>query len=63
MLPPAWRAVTAGAASHVASVSFAPPCAQFFGNSNENTKALFQERLQTPMTPTFSYWRNGGSCI
>lgn len=32
---------------------------KFFGNSNENTKALFQERLHTPTTPHFTLWRNG----
>lgn len=32
---------------------------KFFGNSNENTKALFQDRLHTPTTPHFTLWRNG----
>jgi len=32
---------------------------KFFGNSNENTKALFQDRIQAPMTPHFTFWRAG----
>ena len=32
---------------------------KFFGNANENTKYLFRDRLQTPLTPTFSFWRRG----
>lgn len=32
---------------------------KFFGNSNENTKALFQDRLDTPTTPHFTFWRDG----
>jgi hypothetical protein len=32
---------------------------KFFGNSNENTKHLFKERLATPLTPSYTYWRNG----
>ena len=32
---------------------------KFFGNASENTKYLFRDRLQTPLTPTFSFWRRG----
>ena len=32
---------------------------KFFGNANAGTKRLFRERLQTPLTPTFSVWRRG----
>lgn len=32
---------------------------KFLGNANENTKYLFRDRLQTPLTPTFSFWRRG----
>jgi len=32
---------------------------KFFGNANAGTKRLFRERLQTPLTPTFSFWRRG----
>ncbi|KAK9831857.1 hypothetical protein WJX81_002485 [Elliptochloris bilobata] len=42
-------------AAHYASCVFI----KFFGNANENTKYLFRDRLQTPLTPTFSFWRRG----
>ena len=42
-------------AEHYASCVFL----KFFGNTNENTKYLFRDRLQTPLTPTFSFWRRG----
>ena len=31
----------------------------FHGNHSEGTKHLFETRLQTPMTPTFTFWRQG----
>jgi Ca2+-binding EF-hand superfamily protein len=31
---------------------------KLYGNSNANTKAIFQ-RLQVPMTPHFTFWRGG----
>lgn len=31
---------------------------KLYGNSNANTKAIFQ-RLKVPMTPHFTFWRNG----
>ena len=34
---------------------------KFFGNANAKTKALFRDRLSTPQTPHFTFWRNGGS--
>ncbi|KAK9916986.1 hypothetical protein WJX75_009515 [Coccomyxa subellipsoidea] len=33
---------------------------KFFGNENEYTKHLFETRLNTPNTPTFTFWRQGG---
>ena len=42
-------------AAHYASCAFL----KVFGNANENTKYLFRDRLQTPLTPTFSFWRRG----
>ena len=33
---------------------------KFFGNENEFTKHLFETRLRTPLTPTFTFWRQGG---
>ncbi|BDA40816.1 probable thioredoxin at C-terminar half [Coccomyxa sp. Obi] len=32
---------------------------KFFGNENEYTKHLFETRLNTPNTPTFTFWRRG----
>ncbi|CAL5225664.1 g8524 [Coccomyxa viridis] len=32
---------------------------KFYGNHSEGTKHLFETRLQTPMTPTFTFWRQG----
>ncbi len=32
---------------------------KFFGNANAKTKALFRDRLSTPQTPHFTFWRNG----
>lgn len=32
---------------------------KFYGNHSEGTKHLFETRLQTPMTPTFTFWRRG----
>jgi hypothetical protein len=32
---------------------------KFFGNENEFTKHLFEARLRTPLTPTFTFWRQG----
>ena len=32
---------------------------KFFGNENEYTKHLFENRLNTPNTPTFTFWRQG----
>ncbi len=40
---------------------YSPPTIflKFFGNENEFTKHLFEDRLRTPMTPTFTFWRQG----
>jgi hypothetical protein len=35
---------------------------KFFGNANAKTKALFRDRLSTPQTPHFTFWRNGVRC-
>ncbi|KAK9810405.1 hypothetical protein WJX72_010210 [[Myrmecia] bisecta] len=32
---------------------------KFFGNSNDNCKYLFKDRLRTPLTPSFTFHRNG----
>jgi len=32
---------------------------KFYGNHSEGTKHLFETRLQTPMTPAFTFWRQG----
>ena len=36
---------------------------KFYGNSNEDCKHLIEERLQVPLTPTFTLFRKGTSHI
>ncbi len=35
---------------------------KLYGNSNANTKAIFQ-RLEVPLTPHFTFWRNGAGAL
>lgn len=48
-----------GAAQKFAAAYAKTVFLKFYGNHSEGTKHLFETRLQTPMTPTFTFWRQG----